>query len=99
MNRQPANDEAPPARLPVVGIYDCLYCGSRFSAKVNLKQHYHKRHGASIPDFRGNQRATAKRRKRLEETIQRITVKTAIMPLAATQLAILIITLLLSSSS
>ncbi|MGA8904959.1 MAG: C2H2-type zinc finger protein [Candidatus Bathyarchaeia archaeon] len=39
---------------PLIGLYSCVFCDRRFSTKAQLKKHYQRQHGESIPSYDGN---------------------------------------------
>lgn len=99
LNHQRQYDDGMTVVLPVVGIYSCLFCDWRFASKVNLKHHYREIHANSIPDYRGSRQAAPRERKRVARTFRRMTRYCRSMPVVATQLAIVLVTLLIYSNS
>lgn len=39
---------------PSIGLYSCVFCDRCFGTKPQLKSHYYKKHGESIPNYEGN---------------------------------------------
>jgi hypothetical protein len=82
-------------RLPLVGLYSCLYCERRFSIKHELKQHYRKRHRRCMPDYEGAKTVLARSATRARDAVERIATRCSDMPSSTSQLIALFILVLI----
>jgi hypothetical protein len=82
-------------RLPLVGLFSCLYCERHFSTKHELKRHYRRRHLRCIPNYEGAKTALVRSATRAKGAVGRMATRCSDMPSSTSQLIALFILVLI----
>jgi hypothetical protein len=86
-------------RLPLVGLFSCLYCERHFSTKHELKRHYRKRHLRCIPNYEGAKTVLVKSARRAKDAVGRMATRCSDVPSSTSQLIALFILVLIYCGS